>query len=74
MNISIDDVIQLKNKLKSSLNASVHFHDACQRQYFTLEQNSPELTDMITKFFLEKGANVIFSENKLQFTLTKGKQ
>lgn len=67
MVLSLSEVIELKQKVQQLFNADIHFHDACGGQSFSLDRADSALQEFITHYCCEKGLNVIFSEDHLQF-------
>lgn len=71
MILSISDAAQLKKEINEQLSVSIHFHDGCGGQYFTLEETSDAVVRQITDFLSEKNLNAVFSEDGLQITVDK---
>lgn len=71
MILSISDAAQLKKEINEQLSVSIHFHDGCGGQYFTIDETSEAVVRQITEFLLEKDLNAVFSEDGLQFTVDK---
>lgn len=71
MILSISDAAQIKKEINEQLSVSIHFHDGCGGQYFTLEETSEAVVRQITEFLLRKDLNAVFSEDGLQFSVDK---
>lgn len=62
-------VLELKRAAAEHFKDKIHFHDACGGQYFSLEQSNKILENFIIEYFKHKHIKVIFSADKLTFTL-----
>ena len=67
--LTLSDVNKLKTIIKNQFDTTVHFHDCCGGQYFSIDKPTEELKEFIAAFFVEKKLNVIFSENGRQFSI-----
>lgn len=67
-------VLELKKAVAEHFKDKVHFHDACGGQYFSLDQNNKDLENFIIAYFKYHNINVIFSANRLTFTLEEKKK
>ena len=71
MILSISDAAQLKKEINQQLSVSIHFHDGCSGQYFTIDETSEDTIRKITDFLSEKNLSAVFSEDGSQFTVEK---
>jgi hypothetical protein len=67
--LSLNDVVDFKNEVNSNFGCTVHFHDGCGGQYFTLDEYNDDLKEFIVSYFSNKNINVNFSDDGLHFTL-----
>lgn len=80
MSLSFDFVIELKQALKSEPRFqerfpvnNLHFHDGCGGQFFTLDQTGEDLTAYLSDYFDKRNLTAVFSEDRMQFTVTEKK-
>ena len=67
MILTLVEAAELKKKAAERFSVSIHFHDCCGGQYFTVDKLTEELKEFITAFFAEKNLRVSFSENGEHF-------
>jgi hypothetical protein len=74
--ITYNEIIEINNLLREqSLNYKLHLHDACGSQSFTIEPlgncegQDEKMKDVIINYFSQKGIQVKFLENNLEFII-----
>lgn len=68
------EINDLKIYLSEHHAQTIHLHDTCGGQYFTMDQ-ADEYTEGLIKDYLSKmGQQVIFEEDKLSFTIPSDKK
>lgn len=71
MLLSLDDIIELKKNIKEKYNTTLHMHDTCGGQYFSLDDITEGTEEYIKEFLKKKNITPVFSENKLSFSINK---
>lgn len=66
---TLSDSIKLKQEILNRFQVKIHFHDACGRQYFTLEKSNENIKKYITEYFKKQNMKAVFSEDGLQFVI-----
>lgn len=76
--ITYNEIIEINNLLREqSLSYKLHLHDACGSQSFTIELldsdnfegQGEQMKDVIINYFSQKGIQVKFLENNLEFII-----
>lgn len=67
--LTLSEVNELKTIIKNQFDTTIHLHDCCGGQSFSVDKNTEELKKFITAFFAAKKLNVVFSENGMQFSI-----
>ena len=65
MAISITEAAELKRAILDNFGVTLHFHDGCGGQYFTLD----EIKRFIESYFDKKGMTVTFIARGTQFSV-----
>lgn len=65
--LSLLDISKLKSEVKDRFNADLHYHDACPRGYFTLDEHNENIVKFIEDFLAERKLQPKFSEDYLHF-------
>lgn len=60
MAISITEASELKRAVLDNFGVTLHFHDGCGGQYFTLDERNEEIKRFIESYFDKKGITVTF--------------
>ena len=55
MAISITEAAELKRAILDNFGVTLHFHDGCGGQYFTLDERNDEIKRFIESYFDKKG-------------------
>lgn len=69
MVLTLQQVMELKKHLEEHTNQSVHLHDACGGQYFSLDYADEQAHKVLVDYFSAKGISVNFAMDKKGFTL-----
>ena len=67
--INLLEVIELKNVLEDKFKSTLHIHDSCSGQYFSIDNLTPESKEYIINYFNNKNFNVIFTSKEDEFYL-----
>ena len=67
MILSLSDAATLKQETAERFGVSIHFHDGCGGQYFSIDEPTQELKAYITVFFAQRNLLVHFSTDGEQF-------
>ncbi|MCH5298074.1 MAG: hypothetical protein J1E85_10465 [Ruminococcus sp.] len=65
--LSIFEISKLKSEIKSKFNTELHYHDACPKGYFTLDEDNENIVKFIEDFFAERNLQLKFSDDRLHF-------
>lgn len=68
---NISDIIQFKQALTEKHGVDLHYHDVCPKPFFTMVRTDSEIQAFITAYLQPKGYAPQFSDDGLQFTLTR---
>ena len=69
MAISITEASELKKAILDNFGVTLHFHDGCGGQYFTLDERNDEIKRFIESYFDKKGMTVTFIARGTQFSV-----
>lgn len=69
MAISITEASELKKAIFESFGVTLHFHDGCGGQYFTLDERNDEIKQFVESYFEKKGMTVTFIARGTQFSV-----
>lgn len=69
MAISITEASELKKAILENFGVTLHFHDGCGGQYFTLDERNDEIKQFVENYFGEKGMTVNFIAKGTQFSV-----
>lgn len=69
MILSIKEFLNLKTFVEENSKQSVHLHDACGGQYFSLDYADEETKKIIEDYFDKNGVTAEFAVDKKGFTL-----
>ena len=69
MAISITEAAELKRAILDNFGVTLHFHDGCGGQYFTLYERNDEIKRFIESYFDKKGMAVTFIARGTQFSV-----
>ena len=69
MAISITEAAELKKAILDNFGVTLHFHDGCGGQYFTLDERNDEIKRFIESYFDKKGMTVTFIARGTQFSV-----
>ena len=67
--LTISEVSELKTIINTRFNTTLHFHDCCGGQHFSLDAPTKELRDFIDAYLKEKGLLADFSEDNRQLSV-----
>ena len=67
--LSLTDVVTLKSEIKERFGFELHYHDACPKPYYTLDQRNEDAERFITEFLADRGERPSFSKDGLHFTV-----
>ncbi|MBR1680182.1 hypothetical protein IJ707_00140 [bacterium] len=65
------EVLELKKAVGEKYGIYVHFHDACDGQYFNMDETKDGVQQFIKEYFSVKNLLPVFSESGLSFTLER---
>lgn len=65
--LSLFEISKLKSEIKSKFNTELHYHDACPKGYFTLDEDNENIVKFIEDFFAERKLQPKFSDDRLHF-------
>jgi hypothetical protein len=66
--LTLADAAELKAAAAAQCAATLHFHDACGGQSFSLDAPAtPELRELVTQFAAQKGGRAVFDNDGLSF-------
>lgn len=71
MLLSLDDIIELKKNILKKYNKTLHMHDTCAGQYFSLDDKIEGIEVYIREFLKGKNITPVFSDDKLSFSINK---
>ena len=71
MAISITEAAELKRAILDNFGVTLHFHDGCGGQYFTLDERNDEIKRFIESYFDKKGMTVTFIARGTQLVFGK---
>lgn len=66
--LTLSEVSELKALIKNKFNTTLHFHDSCGGQVFSLDESDKNIKEFITAFFTAKNLKVIFFDDGKQFS------
>ena len=69
--LNLSEIIELKKELDKVYHTDLHYHDVCPKPFFTMERTDSEIQAFITAYLQPKGYAPQFSDDGLQFTLTR---
>ena len=69
MILNFSDVTQLKNAVAQRFSLTIHFHDGCGGQYFTVDETTEELKAFLSEYFAKRKLNVTFSADGTHFSV-----
>ena len=69
MAISITEASELKKAILENFGVTLHFHDGCGGQYFTLDERNDEIKQFVESYFDKKGMTVTFIARGTQFSV-----
>lgn len=67
MILSLSDAATLKQEAAERFGVSIHFHDGCGGQYFSVDEPTQEFKAYITAFFAQRNLLVHFFADGEQF-------
>lgn len=68
--LTLDDIIQLKKQVQERFHETLHTHDTCGGQSFSVRELTPELRSFLTDYFRQKGLKPTFSDTDGQFVVS----
>lgn len=71
MLLTLDDMIELKHAMQTQCGVTVHVHDACGGQSFTLERIDPAIEAALRAFLAKKGQAPQFLRGTTDFIITE---
>ena len=69
MTLTLAQVIELKKYLEENAGQSVHLHDACGGQYFSLDYADEKAKKAVEDYFAPKNIEASFAVDQKGFTL-----
>lgn len=69
--LTLSEIVELKNIVKSGTDAEIHFHDICPKPFFTLDKTDPKTQNIIDTFLSSKKRFAVYSSDGLQFTIER---
>ena len=72
--LNFDEVIELKKFLAENNAQNIHLHDTCGGQYFTIDNGNDYTECLIKDYLSKKNQQVVFSDDKLSFTIISGRK
>lgn len=71
MILSLDEMIALKAALKEACGVTLHVHDACGGQSFTLESADDEVRTALAAYLAARGQKPVFARGGADFIITE---
>ncbi len=69
MILSLDEVLKIKNELMEKYSISLHIHDTCGGQCFSIETKDLKHIEELKEYFKTKKYNLSFSNDNLRFKI-----
>ena len=69
--LTLSEIVELKNIVRSGTGAELHFHDVCPKPFFTLDKPDPEIQNIIDTYLSSKKHVAVYSADGLQFTIER---
>ena len=69
--LNLNEIVELKNQVKSRFGVTLHFHDACPKAFFTLDLQNDDAEKYIEQFLSQRKLSARFSDDRLQFVLVR---
>lgn len=66
--LTLSEVSELNTLIKNKFNTTLHFHDSCGGQAFSLDESDENIKEFITAFFAAKKLKVVFFDDGKQFS------
>ncbi|MBQ4122190.1 hypothetical protein IJD44_00470 [bacterium] len=67
--LNFTEIIEFKKVIKEKYGETIHIHDTCPNQYFSLEKANDKIKIFIEEYFKNKNRQVIFDDNGITFSI-----